>query len=62
MTHIFNYEKYCDWRVKYDKLTRKELILLNNFTDYSKFNGLTREDIQSKGYIILKRWCDEKES
>lgn len=61
MKYYFNYKKYVDWRMKYDKLTLDQICLLNRFTDMTKLDGLDRNVIQNKNLIILKSWCDEKE-
>lgn len=62
MKYLFNYKKYVAWRIKNDKLTLDDLCLLNRLTDMSKLDGLDRNVIQNQNLIILKVWCDEKET
>lgn len=62
MKYIFNYKKYVAWRMKYDKLTLDDLCLLNRLNHMKDLDGKDRNVIQNQNLIILKDWCDEKES
>jgi hypothetical protein len=52
----FNYQKYCEYRKRVNKLSDEDMIALDSMNNISQYDKWNRDDM--KHLIILKDWCD----
>lgn len=61
MKYKFSYQKYREWRKRFEHLGEHTLDVLEDFENMKRFDGIDREEMMMNNKIVLKDWCDVAE-
>lgn len=57
---VFDLETYRQWRKDNENLTDKVLDFIITSHHMQSQDGMDRDELIRRGYIILQQWCKEK--
>jgi hypothetical protein len=59
---IFNIEKYKCWRIDHEGLDNETIDFIIANHHMKSQDGMERDELIRRGYIVLEQWCVEQES